>query len=161
MSIYQSKCLIVYSWLFSNNCILCLFIVVLISGKVVARYKSGSGAGSEWGGVIYSPSYFWDGIKSRPSHFPNRLLYLLQGQQVEGRDIWGPLGGRETPWEVGVSVRGGATVFEKNKLTGCFYCCRGVLKWPDGRMYTGMFKNGLEDGLAAIFLCLQINKNKM
>ncbi|XP_062853828.1 alsin [Trichomycterus rosablanca] len=23
---------------------------------------------------------------------------------------------------------------------------RGVLKWPDGRMYTGTFKNGLEDG---------------
>ncbi|XP_028835447.1 alsin isoform X2 [Denticeps clupeoides] len=23
---------------------------------------------------------------------------------------------------------------------------RGVLKWPDGRMYTGSFKNGLEDG---------------
>ncbi|XP_040888360.1 alsin isoform X2 [Toxotes jaculatrix] len=23
---------------------------------------------------------------------------------------------------------------------------RGVLKWPDGRMYTGEFKNGLEDG---------------
>ncbi|KAM9328216.1 alsin [Pholidichthys leucotaenia] len=23
---------------------------------------------------------------------------------------------------------------------------RGVLKWPDGRIYTGMFKNGLEDG---------------
>ncbi|XP_066518797.1 alsin isoform X2 [Hoplias malabaricus] len=23
---------------------------------------------------------------------------------------------------------------------------RGVLKWPDGRMYTGAFKNGLEDG---------------
>ncbi|XP_068165024.1 alsin isoform X2 [Antennarius striatus] len=23
---------------------------------------------------------------------------------------------------------------------------RGVLKWPDGRLYTGMFKNGLEDG---------------
>ncbi|XP_051705243.2 alsin isoform X3 [Oryctolagus cuniculus] len=23
---------------------------------------------------------------------------------------------------------------------------RGVLKWPDGRMYSGMFRNGLEDG---------------
>ncbi|XP_069851935.1 alsin isoform X3 [Dipodomys merriami] len=23
---------------------------------------------------------------------------------------------------------------------------RGVLKWPDGKMYTGMFRNGLEDG---------------
>lgn len=23
---------------------------------------------------------------------------------------------------------------------------RGVLKWPDGRIYTGTFKNGLEDG---------------
>ncbi|XP_030006777.1 alsin isoform X3 [Sphaeramia orbicularis] len=23
---------------------------------------------------------------------------------------------------------------------------RGVLKWPDGRIYTGLFKNGLEDG---------------
>lgn len=25
-------------------------------------------------------------------------------------------------------------------------CFRGVLKWPDGRIYTGTFKNGLEDG---------------
>uniref|UniRef100_A0A672T026 Alsin Rho guanine nucleotide exchange factor ALS2 n=1 Tax=Sinocyclocheilus grahami TaxID=75366 RepID=A0A672T026_SINGR len=25
-------------------------------------------------------------------------------------------------------------------------CSRGVVKWPDGRMYTGTFKNGLEDG---------------
>ncbi|XP_051567672.1 alsin-like isoform X2 [Myxocyprinus asiaticus] len=24
---------------------------------------------------------------------------------------------------------------------------RGVVKWPDGRMYTGTFKNGLEDGI--------------
>lgn len=23
---------------------------------------------------------------------------------------------------------------------------RGVLKWPDGRIYTGSFKNGFEDG---------------
>lgn len=23
---------------------------------------------------------------------------------------------------------------------------RGVLKWPDGRVYTGEFRNGLEDG---------------
>ncbi|XP_069471605.1 alsin isoform X2 [Ambystoma mexicanum] len=23
---------------------------------------------------------------------------------------------------------------------------KGILKWPDGRMYTGMFRNGLEDG---------------
>uniref|UniRef100_A0A668AD38 Alsin Rho guanine nucleotide exchange factor ALS2 n=1 Tax=Myripristis murdjan TaxID=586833 RepID=A0A668AD38_9TELE len=26
---------------------------------------------------------------------------------------------------------------------------RGVLKWPDGRIYTGTFKNGLEDGYAS------------
>lgn len=30
-------------------------------------------------------------------------------------------------------------------------CSRGVVKWPDGRMYTGTFKNGLEDGLVATF----------
>lgn len=29
----------------------------------------------------------------------------------------------------------------------CFVCFpRGVLKWSDGRIYTGAFKNGLEDG---------------
>lgn len=28
----------------------------------------------------------------------------------------------------------------------CFSFLRGVLKWPDGRIYTGAFKNGLEDG---------------
>lgn len=27
-----------------------------------------------------------------------------------------------------------------------FVFIRGVLKWPDGRIYTGTFKNGLEDG---------------
>ncbi|OWJ99772.1 hypothetical protein Celaphus_00016052, partial [Cervus elaphus hippelaphus] len=26
---------------------------------------------------------------------------------------------------------------------------RGVLKWPDGKMYSGMFRNGLEDGYAS------------
>ncbi|XP_061571851.1 alsin [Cololabis saira] len=29
---------------------------------------------------------------------------------------------------------------------------RGVLKWPDGRVYTGMFKTGLEDGFGE-FVC--------
>ncbi|XP_053493319.1 alsin [Ictalurus furcatus] len=29
---------------------------------------------------------------------------------------------------------------------------RGVLKWPDGRMYTGTFKNGLEDGFGDYIL---------
>lgn len=43
---------------------------------------------------------------------------------------------------------GGAFVHDEKELIGCF-CYRGVLKWPDGRMYTGTFKNGLEDGLVA------------
>lgn len=34
-------------------------------------------------------------------------------------------------------------------LTPTYLFCsssRGVLKWPDGRLYSGTFKNGLEDG---------------
>ncbi|MGH0148208.1 UNVERIFIED_CONTAM: hypothetical protein FKN15_043123 [Acipenser sinensis] len=31
-------------------------------------------------------------------------------------------------------------------ITSIFSYFRGVLKWQDGRMYTGTFKNGLEDG---------------
>ncbi|XP_060724838.1 alsin isoform X2 [Tachysurus vachellii] len=36
---------------------------------------------------------------------------------------------------------------------------RGVLKWPDGRMYTGEFKNGLEDGFGE-FIVPNKNLNK-
>ncbi|XP_053087661.1 alsin isoform X2 [Pangasianodon hypophthalmus] len=37
---------------------------------------------------------------------------------------------------------------------------RGVLKWPDGRTYTGTFKNGLEDGFGDyIVLNKNLNKN--
>ncbi|KAM8904610.1 alsin isoform 2-T2 [Spinachia spinachia] len=37
---------------------------------------------------------------------------------------------------------------------------RGVLKWPDGRMYTGGFKNGLEDGFGEFVASNKtLNKN--
>ncbi|KAM6958516.1 alsin isoform 1-T1 [Tautogolabrus adspersus] len=37
---------------------------------------------------------------------------------------------------------------------------RGVLKWPDGRIYTGSFKNGLEDGFGEFVAPIKtINKN--
>ncbi|XP_035533592.1 alsin isoform X2 [Morone saxatilis] len=37
---------------------------------------------------------------------------------------------------------------------------RGVLKWPDGRIYTGTFKNGLEDGFGEFVAPIKtLNKN--
>ncbi|XP_015225200.1 PREDICTED: alsin-like [Cyprinodon variegatus] len=36
---------------------------------------------------------------------------------------------------------------------------RGILKWPDGRIYTGSFKNGLEDGFGE-FICPNKALNK-
>ncbi|KAM4711014.1 alsin isoform 2-T2 [Anableps anableps] len=36
---------------------------------------------------------------------------------------------------------------------------RGILKWPDGRIYTGSFKNGLEDGFGE-FVCPNKMLNK-
>ncbi|XP_066543467.1 alsin isoform X2 [Amia ocellicauda] len=37
---------------------------------------------------------------------------------------------------------------------------RGILKWPDGRMYTGTFKNGLEDGFGEYIVPNKtLNKN--
>ncbi|XP_075898354.1 alsin isoform X5 [Nelusetta ayraudi] len=37
---------------------------------------------------------------------------------------------------------------------------RGVLKWPDGRLYTGTFKNGLEDGVGELMAPSKTSSNQ-
>lgn len=51
---------------------------------------------------------------------------------------------REAQWKVGAAQ----VVFTPPRSSAqppCLFS-RGMLRWPDGRTYTGTFKNGLEDG---------------
>lgn len=125
--------------------------------------QPGGGPGHEWGGAVRLRGRAEGGA----SHLPDRLLHLLQGQPSEGGHLRGPLAGRQARWEVGLAGEGGnqelvllvPLPYSHNELRGCrkaLTCCvcvlvsRGVVKWLDGRIYTGTFKNGLEDGSVGV-----------
>lgn len=70
----------------------------------------------------------------------------LKDVMYEGRWVAGKPHGR---W-VSRGREAGLMCMTRKSCDWLLLCYRGALKWPDGRLYTGTFKNGLEDGLVAV-----------
>lgn len=127
--------------------------VSLFPDQVASLHQPGSGPGPERGraglhisqlGVIRT--------KAGASYFQDGLLHFLQRWTTERGDVRRPLAQWQTQRQVGHTLSV-CVLIEHFQYWYWFILWlelmmffRGVLKWPDGRIYTGEFKNGLEDG---------------
>lgn len=136
-------------------------IYFLLLDKVAPGYKPSCRSGFE-GDVWFSTLWKWQQYsEAGTTHFTQCQIYFLQGSSPKGCNLWWTLAFREASWQVRMftfgfmpGVRMVVLVLQKywlsETLIDMYYSLlmhsRGVLKWPDGKIYSGMFRNGLEDG---------------
>ncbi|XP_077175277.1 alsin isoform X2 [Paroedura picta] len=108
---------------------------------------------------ITTPEEQFTLLSSTPQEKAKWLRAISQAvdQALKGTTDWPPYGsgGNLPRKEPPISRSAKYTFYKDPRLKDATYDGRwlsgkphgrGVLKWPDGRMYSGMFRNGLEDG---------------
>lgn len=125
----------------------------------------GTGGGSRHGLKLISPEESFILLACSPMEKAKWLRSINQAVEQALEQALGPVAPENTPPALGsgtgqraeppASRTASYTFYKDSRLKEATYQGRwlagkpngrGVLKWPDGRIYTGAFKNGLEDG---------------